>query len=198
MALGVPRLIQPAGPRSPYDPFSMKFPEAGDAPDRYDIQSGTDPAFGTIDLWHATQQTAGLVGRRVDAPYAGPAPTVGVSYYWRARGRLGATLGPWSLVQWFIADPTAVSAPYASWARDVLAVWSKPRPLIVVGSLLPTGAQVLQLLGTEYAGRWQVRDDSHPPSTDQIVAVYGLTFHVDAESGWEVAGMTSDAPAEIP
>src|SRR5262245_5042920 len=149
----------------------MKFPEAGDAPVNYDIQAGTDPTFATIDLWHVTQQTAGLSGRRVDRAYAGAPPVIGVTYYWRARGRLSPTdLGPWSAPVWFTPDPTAVSEPYANWARDVLADWSQPRPVVVLGTLIPAGNEVLALLGTEYAGRWQVRDDAHPPSTDQPVA----------------------------
>lgn len=199
MAVVAPTLVEPSGPRSPYDPFKFRFPAASSAPDRYDINATTDPTFATIDLWQYTQQTAGLSGWTVWAPYLGPTPAVGVTYYWRARGRLGAgEIGPWSRVNKFLPDPTAVSAPYDSWARDVLGAWAEPRPVVVLGTLLPEDSEVLALLGTEYAGRWRVRDDAHPPSTDQLVAVYGLTFHVDATSGWEVAGMTSDvAPGEV-
>ena len=195
MALAAPTWVQPSGPRSPYDPVKVRWPQTTSAPDRYDLQLTTDATFATIDLWHYTQQTAGLSGWTAWVPWLGPTPAVGTTYYCRARGRLGAAeIGPWSRVVKFLPDPSAVSAPYADWARDVLGAWSEPAPVVVLGTLLPVATEVLALLGTEYAGRWRVRDDRHPPATDQLVAVYGLTFHVDLSSGWEVAGMTSDVP----
>lgn len=195
MAVAAPTLVSPSGPRSPWDPFRFRFPDQSTWPDRYDIQVTTDPTFGVIDLWHYTQQSVELIANVATPPYLGAAPVVGTRYFWRARGRLGPSeIGPWSRVTNWRPDPTAVARPYDDWARDLLEAGSEPRPVVALGSILPEGVEVLALLGTEYAGRWRVRDDRHPPPTDQLVAVYGLSFHVDHESGWEVVGMTSDVP----
>ncbi len=192
--LEAPTLSQPSGPRSPYAEVDFRFPDGSLAPDRYDVQMTSDPTFAAIDLWHYTQQTAGLNGYEVATGYLGPAPVIGVYYYWRARGRNGAAIGPWSRSVRWSPDPTAVASPYASWARAVLADAALPAPLVVLGTLLPEGPEVLAVTGTEYGGRWLVRDDRHPPPTSQPVAVFGLTLHVDHEGGWEVEGLTANVP----
>lgn len=205
MPVTAPTLIIPSGPRSPWNPFAFQFAQTSSTPDHYDIQATTDPTFADIDLWHYANQTAGLTPPTAGQPatvkttYLGPTPVIGVTYYWRARGRRAPSeIGPWSRSSKFLPDPMAVDAPYANWARDVLEQWSEPRASLSVGTLIPVGPEVLALLTTEYQGLWRARDDIHLPPTDELVQLYGLTLHVDKLGGWEVTGLTLNLePGEI-
>lgn len=187
-----PTLIDPRGQHSAAGTFAFAFGAGGTAPTAWDLQITEDPTWATITGWDVAGQGSGITGMTVAAAYTGPELVVGRIYQWRARGRTTGAVGSWARPAMFGPDPRVVRGPYDSWAAALMSELAYPRTLTVLGTLLPVGAQVAQLLRVPFRGQLRIRDDEHPPSTDRHVEVIGMTMHVDHDGGWEVSAVTHD------
>jgi hypothetical protein len=181
--------------RAPVDRFRFRSGPRYDASTGWRLQLSADAAF-TAPLLRDVSAGAAFItnGLIVDWPYDNdPVLSVGTTYWWRARWNT-PTVGPWSQPGRFTPDPAATPDAYAAWAQALLGTLGLPRPLRLLGAMLPVGPQVAQILTLPWAGRIQVRDDAHPPATDQIVGVVGVKMHLDI-TGWEVETVTTDIVA---
>jgi hypothetical protein len=78
--------------------------------------------------------------------------------------------------------------PWDLWASKVLAELADPKPLSVLGTMLPVGAEIRPIVCAEYGDRWEVRVTGE---TARVVIVLGMT--VTLTPGWlEVEAITEN------
>ena len=78
--------------------------------------------------------------------------------------------------------------PWAAWANTILAALANPPPLTVLGTMVPTGAQVAAILCAEFEARWTVKVTGE---ADQVVRVLGVRATL-APGEIEVDAVTED------
>ena len=80
--------------------------------------------------------------------------------------------------------------PFDTWAAKVLAALADPEPLTVLGTMVPEGPEVKQVVCSEYGARWEVRVTGE---TARVVTVLGMTVTV-APGIIEVEAITENVP----
>jgi hypothetical protein len=92
-----------------------------------------------------------------------------------------------SVLLGFLNFPGATPDPYVTWADAVLAALTTPKPMTLLGTIVPVGAEVKTIVCAEYGARWKVSS----PDGDRTVQVLGET--VSVSPGWlEVDAVTED------
>lgn len=162
--------------------------------DSYDIGVSTDPAFpGGGTHWNGTTLSAGLPSNQVSVAYGGTALSTGILYYWRVRAHDGAFVSPWSTTVTFEIDPAAPAPdPYSDWAYTILGQLKDGIGVTVLGTLIPEGGEVFNLLGSEFRDQYHVVDSYHGEPIDRYVETLGGSWSLTRDNGWTVDLVTQD------
>ena len=85
--------------------------------------------------------------------------------------------------------------PWEAWGQHILDALADPPPLTMLGTMLPQGAQVKQVLCSEFGTRWTVANEGQP---DVIVEVIGMRVTLAPGNVLEVDVVTSDVAPIVP
>jgi hypothetical protein len=113
-------------------------------------------------------------------------------------GTFGAAGVPPAEIRQVLATPAELQFDLAAsgqsqfwdWAWTVLDALADPEPALMLGTIIPVGAQVKQVLCAEYGARWEVHN---PPDAPRIVRVAGQSVTVTPGS-IEVEAVTDLEP----